>query len=80
MVELVSGDLLPTARPMIGVDCNVGDVVDIVDKERGIIVSKILSEAQTVYERDKNGIIYPNFGDGYLNLKKYIKKEVDKRG
>lgn len=80
MVELINGDLLPTARPKIGVDCNVGDVVDIVDKERGIIVSKILSEAQTVYERDKNGIIYPNFGDGYLNLKKYIKKEVDKRG
>lgn len=80
MVELVNGDLLPTARPMIGTDCNVGDIVDIVDKERGIIVSKILSEAQTVYERDKNGIIYPNFGDGYLDLKKYIKKEVDKRG
>lgn len=80
MVELINGDLLPTARPMIGVDCNVGDVVDIVDKERGIIVSKILTEAQTVYERDKNGIIYPNFGDGYLDLKKYIKKEVDKRG
>lgn len=80
MVELINGDLLPTARPMIGVDCNVGDVVDIVDKERGIIVSKVLSEAQTVYERDKNGIIYPNFGDGYLDLKKYIKKEVDKRG
>lgn len=80
MVELVNGDLLPTARPMIGVDCNVGDVVDIVDKERGIIVSKVLTEAQTVYERDKNGIVYPNFGDGYLDLKKYIKKEVDKRG
>ena len=79
-VEIVSGDLLPTAHPLIGVDCNVGDVVDIVDKERGIIVSKILTEAQTVYERDKNGIIYPNFGDGYLDLKKYIKKEVDKRG
>ena len=79
-VELVSGDLLPTARPKIGVDCNVGDIVDIVDKERGIIVSKVLTEAQTVYERDKNGIIYPNFGDGYMNLKKYIKKEVDKRG
>lgn len=80
MVELINGDLLPTARPMIGVDCNVGDVVDIVDKERGIIVSKVLTEAQTVYERDKNGIIYPSFGDGYLDLKKYIKKEVDKRG
>jgi hypothetical protein len=80
MVELINGDLIPTARPMIGTDCNVGDVVDIVDKERGIIVSKILSEAQTVYERDTNGIIYPNFGDGYLDLKKYIKKEVDKRG
>jgi hypothetical protein len=80
MVELINGDLLPTARPMIGVDCNVGDVVDIVDKERGIIVSKVLTEAQTVYERDKNGIIYPNFGDGYLDLKKYIKKEVEKRG
>ena len=80
MVELINGDLLPTARPKIGVDCNVGDVVDIVDKERGIIVSKILTEAQTVYERDKNGIIYPNFGDGYLDLKKYIKKEVEKRG
>jgi len=80
MVELVSGDLLPTARPKIGVDCNVGDLVDIVDKERGIIVSKILTEAQTVYERDKNGIVYPNFGDGYMDLKKYIKKEVDKRG
>ena len=79
-VELVSGDLLPTAHPLIGVDCNVGDVVDIVDKERGIIVSKVLTEAQTVYERDKNGIIYPNFGDGYMNLKKYIKKEVEKRG
>jgi hypothetical protein len=79
-VEIINGDLLPTARPKIGVDCNVGDVVDIVDKERGIIVSKVLTEAQTVYERDKNGIIYPNFGDGYLDLKKYIKKEVDKRG
>lgn len=80
MVELVSGDLLPTAHPKIGTDCNVGDLVDIVDKERGIIVSKILTEAQTVYERDKNGIVYPNFGDGYMDLKKYIKKEVDKRG
>ena len=80
LVELVSGDLLPTAHPLIGVDCNVGDVVDIVDKDRGIIVSKVLTEAQTVYERDKNGIIYPNFGDGYMNLKKYIKKEVEKRG
>lgn len=80
MVELINGDLLPTARPMIGTDCNVGDVVDIVDKERGIIVSKVLTEAQTVYERDANGIVYPNFGDGYLDLKKYIKKEVDKRG
>jgi hypothetical protein len=80
MVELINGDLLTTARPMIGTDCNVGDVVDIVDKERGIIVSKLLTEAQTVYERDANGIIYPNFGDGYLDLKKYIKKEVEKRG
>lgn len=76
-VEVIDGKVLPDAHPLLGSEYSVGDIVDVVDQTRGIIVSKVLSEAQTIYERDKS-IIIPKFGENYLSLKKFIKKEIDR--
>lgn len=75
-IEVIDGDILPTAHPIIGTECKVGDVVDIIDTSREIIVSKILTEAATVYDSGSNAIINPKFGQDYLTLKKFIEKEI----
>jgi len=75
-VELIDGEILPTAHPQIGIDCFVGDLVDIADPSRGILASEILAEAQTIYDDKNNGIIIPKFGENYLTLKKFMLKEI----
>lgn len=75
-IEVIDGEILPTAHPQIGTDCKVGDLVDISDPSRGILASEILAEAQTIYDDKNNGIIVPKFGDNYLTLKKFMMKEI----
>lgn len=75
-VEVIDGEILPTAHPQIGTDCKVGDLVDISDPSRGILASEILAEAQTIYDDKNNGIIVPKFGENYLTLKKFMMKEI----
>lgn len=76
-VEVINGDVLPDTAPIIGTDCNIGDVTSIVDIKRGIIASKRLISAQTVIE-PKAHYTVPKFGEDYLSLTKYIKKEIAK--
>lgn len=76
-VEVIDGEILPDAHPIFETEYKVGDIVDVIDSSRNIIVSKILTEAQTIYE-PKKSIIIPKFGENYLSLKKYIEKVVDR--
>lgn len=76
-VEVIDGEILPDAHPIFETEYKVGDVVDVIDSSRNIIVSKMLTEAQTIYE-PKKSIIIPKFGENYLSLKKYIEKVVDR--
>lgn len=76
-VEVIDGDILPNVAPIIGTDCNVGDITSVVDINRGIIATKRLVAAQTVIEGRKHYTI-PKFGTDYLSLTKYIKKEIAK--
>jgi len=76
-IEIINGEILPNTHPILGTECNVGDIVDVIDQSRGIIMSVPLAEAQTIYEPNKS-IIIPKFGENYLSLKKYIEKVVDR--
>jgi len=77
VIDLLDCDVLPDA-PEVGVDCNLGDIVDIAHPKRGIIVSKRLIDVQSIVE-PKNHTIKPKFGTSYLSMKKYIKKEINNR-
>ncbi|MEA4869894.1 MAG: hypothetical protein VB062_04570 [Christensenella sp.] len=74
-VEVIDGDILPGVAPIIGTDCNVGDIVSVVGK--GIAASKRLVSAKTVIE-PKSHYTVPKFGTDYLSLTSFIKKEIAK--
>jgi len=76
-IEIIDGEILPNTHPILGTECKVGDIVDVIDQSRGIIMSVPLAEAQTIYE-PKRSVIIPKFGENYLSLKKYIEKVVDR--
>lgn len=76
-VEVIDGDVLPGVAPIIGTDCNIGDIAGVVDIKRGIIATKRLVSAKTVVEKQAHYTI-PKFGADYLSLTKYIAKEIAK--
>lgn len=78
IIEEFNGDILPNKSPLIGTDCDIGDIVDISDPERGIMVTKRLYGWERQMEPDKD-ILVPSFGEPFLSLTRYIKKEINKR-
>lgn len=78
IIDLLNCDVIPDSAPVIGTDCNIGDIVDIAAPKRGIIVSKRLIDLQAIVEPN-NHTIKPKFGTDYLSVKKFIKKEIKNR-
>jgi hypothetical protein len=68
-IEIIDGEILPNTHPILGTECKVGDIVDVIDQSRGIIMSVPLAEAQTIYD-PKRSVIIQKFGENYLSLKK----------
>jgi len=77
--EVIDGEILPGTTPIYGTDYAVGDIVDVKDLERDIMVTKRIIEVQHIREPSQV-ISKPKFGVDYLNLRKYIKQEVRQNG
>ena len=73
--EVIDGNVLPGTDPVYKTDYNLGDIVDVSDDDRGIVVSERIIEVRTNYEPSQI-VTVPKFGTDFLTLRQYISKEA----